>query len=102
MRIAVLCLALCVLVATSHPGRADVDLSSSEWVKYRSRFVTDEGRVLDTGNKEVSHTEGQGWAMLFAEAHGDRATFDKVWNWTRDNLQRRDNAAVFLALGPGR
>jgi len=92
MRLVTLCVALCALIAASSLGRADIDLSAVEWAKYRSRFVTDEGRVLDTGNKEVSHTEGQGWAMLFAEAHGDRAAFDKVWNWTRDNLQRRDNA----------
>jgi endoglucanase len=92
MRFSLLFLVLCALVATSHPGCADGGLPATEWTKYRTRFVTDDGRVLDTGNKAVSHTEGQGWAMLFAEAHGDRAAFDKVWNWTRDNLQRHDNA----------
>lgn len=48
--------------------------------------------MRDTGNKEVSHTEGQGWAMLFAESFDDRATFDRIWRWTRDKLQRGDDA----------
>src|SRR5262249_48667720 len=39
-----------------------------------------------------SHTEGQGWAMLFAESFDDRVTFDRIWHWTRDKLQRGDNA----------
>jgi endoglucanase len=71
---------------------AEDDPVAAGWGVYRTRFVTAEGRVLDTGNKAVSHTEGQGWAMLFAEAAGDRASFEKIWTWTRDNLQRRDNA----------
>jgi endo-1,4-beta-D-glucanase Y len=62
------------------------------WLTYRDRFVGDDGRVRDTGNKDVSHTEGQGWAMLFAEAFDDRASFDRIWHWTRDTLQRPDSA----------
>jgi endoglucanase len=71
---------------------AQDDPLAGEWAKYRDRFVADDGRVRDTGNKDVSHTEGQGWAMLFAEAFDDRATFDRIWHWTRDKLQRSDSA----------
>jgi endo-1,4-beta-D-glucanase Y len=63
----------------------------AQWAVYGSRFVDPDGRVLDTGNKSVSHTEGQGWAMLFAETTDDRVAFDKIWQWTRKNLQRHDN-----------
>ena len=38
--------------------------------------------------------------MLFAEASGDRASFDNLWNWTRDNLQRRDNALFSWRFDP--
>jgi len=48
----------------------------------------------------VSHTEGQGWAMLFAEAADDRGSFAKIWRWTRDNLQRRDNALFSWRFDP--
>ena len=64
----------------------------AEWDKYRERFVADDGRVRDTGNKDVSHTEGQGWAMLFAESCDDRPTFDRIWQWTQDKLRQPDSA----------
>ncbi len=60
------------------------------WGSYKQRFVGPDGRVMDTGNGNVSHTEGQGYAMLLAVAHDDRATFDRVWGWTRDTLRRPD------------
>src|SRR5690606_15934360 len=41
-----------------------------------------------TGNGNTSHSEGQGWALLMAEAHNDRATFDRVLAWTGRSLKR--------------
>src|SRR5206468_12412320 len=78
-----------MLLLSGLPAVAEGDAIAAEWAKYRERFVAEDGRVLDTGNQAVSHTEGQGWAMLFAEAAGDRASFDRIWNWTRTKLQRR-------------
>jgi endoglucanase len=80
------------LLAVCQAAVAQDDPVAAGWATFRDRFVTAEGRVVDTGNKEVSHTEGQGWAMLFAEAAGDRASFDKIWGWTREKLQRHDSA----------
>src|ERR1700683_2892550 len=84
-----------VLIAASFvavPASAQADSLSDEWSKYRDRFITDDGRVRDPGNGEVSHTEGQGSAMLFAQAFDDRATFDRVWQWTARQLRRPDSA----------
>jgi endoglucanase len=64
------------------------------WQAYKTRFVTDQGRVVDTGNALISHSEGQGYAMLLAIAANDRATFDRVWNWTRANLMVRDDQLI--------
>jgi endo-1,4-beta-D-glucanase Y len=61
-----------------------------DWGAFKSAYVTAEGRVVDTGNGGVSHSEGQGYGMLLAEAHGDRATFDQLWGWTGVNLMRDD------------
>lgn len=80
------------LMAVAGAARADDAVLAGEWLKYRDRFVAADGRVCDTGNNGVSHTEGQGWAMLFAEAFDDRATFDRIWHWTRDTLQQPDSA----------
>jgi len=59
------------------------------WSRYVAKFVRPEGRVVDTANAGVSHSEGQGYGMLLAESFGDRAQFDKLWAWTQKNLQVR-------------
>ncbi len=78
------CAALTVL-----PGSA-LAQTGSDWQLYKQRFVTPEGRVIDSFNK-ISHSEGQGWGMLFAQANDDAATFESLWRWTRKNLARKDS-----------
>lgn len=60
------------------------------WRAYKQRFLTAEGRIADTGNGGVSHTEGQGYAMVMATAYRDKAAFDALWGWTRKTLRRPD------------
>jgi endoglucanase len=64
------------------------------WAAWRDRFVTPQGRVVDTGNGGISHSEGQGYGMLLAVAAGDRATFDRLWGWTRANLMVREDSLL--------
>jgi endoglucanase len=64
------------------------------WEAYKARFITERGRLTDTGNNMISHSEGQGYAMLLAVAANDRPTFDRVWGWTRANLMVRDDSLV--------
>ncbi|VTN12488.1 Endoglucanase precursor [Raoultella terrigena] len=42
--------------------------ADTAWESYKSRFMMADGRIVDTGNGSVSHTEGQGFAMLLAVA----------------------------------
>ena len=63
----------------------------SEWAIFKRRFIPSGERVVDTGNEGVTHSESQGWGMLFAEANNDRETFDKIWKWTRTTLRRDDS-----------
>jgi len=62
------------------------------WLIYRTRFIAPEGRVVDTGNGGVSHSEGQGYAMLFATWTNDRPSFERLWNWTHAHLSRPSDA----------
>ena len=64
------------------------------WQAYKARFITDQGRVVDTANGMISHSEGQGYAMVVAVAANDRAAFEKIWGWTRANLMVRDDQLV--------
>jgi endoglucanase len=72
------------------------------WQAYKARFVTEKGRVIDTGNKFISHSEGQGYGMLLAVAANDRPTFDRIWGWTRANLMVRDDALLAWRWEPGK
>jgi endo-1,4-beta-D-glucanase Y len=61
------------------------------WQTYVHNFVTPSGRVIDTGNNNISHTEGQGWAMLMAVAFNDKLQFEKIWQWTNAHLRRPED-----------
>lgn len=62
-----------------------------DWVRYKQIYVSPEGRIIDTGNGNVSHSEGQGFGLLLAVNADDRKTFDLIWHWTFANLQIRDD-----------
>ncbi len=61
------------------------------WQVYKARFISVQGRIIDTANGMISHSEGQGYGMLFAVAANDRETFDRIWGWTRANLMVRND-----------
>ncbi|WP_157220066.1 glycosyl hydrolase family 8 [Flavisphingomonas formosensis] len=60
------------------------------WAAFAARFMMPDGRIVDTGNGGISHSEGQGYGMVLAEAAGDRARFEKLWAWTDTTLARKD------------
>jgi len=77
-------------VAVAVPaGATDPDAEDAAH-DFLDRYVDPDGRVVrrDQGGDTVS--EGQAYALLLAVAVNDRARFDLVWDWTRDELQRRD------------
>lgn len=84
-----LCIGLMLLMTACQPS---LDLHQTEdWQLYKSRFISSDGRLIDTGNNDVSHSEGQGYGMLLAVKHRDREMFDKAWQWTKANLQVRSD-----------
>ena len=64
----------------------------SEWTAYHRRFLAPDGRIIDTANGGISHTEGQAYSMFFAVFFNDRERFDRMWQWTRRNLSRPNDA----------
>ncbi len=72
------------------------------WAQYKQRFLLPDGRIIDTGNNNVSHTEGQGFAMLLAVYNNDRPAFDKIWQWTNATLYRKDNGLFSWRYEPGK
>lgn len=83
-------LVLILLAAVVCDSRA----ASVGWTDFLGIFVSGDGRVVDNGNGNISHSEGQGYGMLLAEANGDAAAFARIWNWTQKNLQVRNDALL--------
>lgn len=66
----------CLLGLTLTLLAGDARAESAGWAQYKHRFLLPEGRIIDTGNHNVSHSEGQGFGMLLAVYNNDRPTFD--------------------------
>ena len=63
-----------------------------DWATFKTRFMDASGRIVDNGNGGISHSEGQGYGLLFAAMAGDRDGFDQMYRWTEDKLARPDIA----------
>lgn len=90
------------LMTRLRPARAQrLSDVAREWGIFRERFLLPEGRVTDTGNGGVSHSEGQGVALLAAVHVDDRATFEHVRAWTRGTLSRPYDSLLSWRYRPG-
>lgn len=99
-----------IAAATGTGGRTEgpeIVALQMDWSHYCRRFITDSGRVVDTANQNMSHSEGQSYAMLLAVAADDRRTFEQVWGWAQQNLARPGDSLLAWrwmprqARGPG-
>ncbi len=61
------------------------------WSAWKAAFLSPEGRVIDHGQSEASHSEGQGYGMLLAIFLDDAEAFTRMRDWTEEKLAvRRD------------
>ena len=63
-----------------------------DWATFKARFMDASGRIVDNGNGGISHSEGQGYGLLFAVGANDRDGFDRLLRWTEATLARPDIA----------
>lgn len=79
---------------------------NSVWEQYKKEYLEqDTYRTLDKQRENITTSEGQSYTMLRAVWLDDKETFDKSWQWTKNNLQR-DEDHLFSWLfgkrpGPG-
>ncbi len=84
----------------SPAAQAQVDLES-DWFAFARRFLHPSGRVVDTGNGNVSHSEGQGYALLAAVRANDRPSFERILAWTLQALRRPNDSLLAWRWRPG-
>ncbi|PXV60727.1 endoglucanase [Dyella jiangningensis] len=62
-----------------------------DWEHFKQNTVSADGRVIDASTPEqATVSEGQSYALFFALIANDRATFDRLLNWTQNNLAQGD------------
>jgi endoglucanase len=89
-----------MVISCARPGVGREPAADNFWTLFRGAFVDASGRVVDTGNGNISHSEGQGYGLLLAVLAGDRATFEKMLSWTEGNLARPDVALFTWKYDP--
>ncbi len=71
------------------PVRVHSPKLRQDWLAFRHQYITPEGRVIDTGNGNASHSEGQGWGLMGAQAADDPVMFATLLDWTSQALRKR-------------
>ncbi|MBZ5603307.1 MAG: cellulase [Acidobacteriia bacterium] len=71
------------------------------WESYVSQFMDGQGRIVDRTEKNRTTSEAQAYAMFFALVANDRGNFEKLLNWTQNNLSGGDLASKLPAWNWG-
>src|SRR5882757_11239868 len=75
-----------VTLAACLQGGCRTDPGWPLWESYTSNAFDAQGRIVDHSAGDRTTSEGQAYGMFFALVANDRARFEKLLNWTQDNL----------------
>jgi endo-1,4-beta-D-glucanase Y len=95
-------LAVVLVVACGLQGGCRAEAPWPLWESYAQKFLDGQGRVIDHSGQDKTTTEGEAYGMFFALVAGDRARFDKLVQWTEDNLAGGDLTARLPAWSWGK
>lgn len=70
---------------------------ASSWETFCQLFLQPDGRIIDHSGGGHSTSEGQVYALFFALINNDRSRFDKILEWTQNNLASGDLTARLMA-----
>ena len=70
------------------------------WVKYKNDYLEPSTfRTLDRQRSDITTSEGQSYTMLRAVWVDDKDVFDKSWEWTKNNLQHKQDKLFSWLFG---
>jgi endoglucanase len=89
-------LAAVAFVCLGGPVARGQSSPADDWSRYKARFIQADGRLSDDSQGDISHSEGQGYALVLAAYNDDPQAFATIWRWTSANLEiRPDNLAAW-------
>ncbi|MBB3917952.1 glycosyl hydrolase family 8 [Rhizobium fabae] len=75
-------------------------INAGAWSAYKAKFLDATGRIIDNGNGNISHSEGQGYGLLLAYLAASPADFEQIWYFTRTELLLRDDGLAVWKWDP--
>ncbi len=70
------------------------------WQDYKTNYVEkDTFRTINKQQENVTTSEGQSYTMLRAVEMDDQTTFDGAWQWSKDNLGRKEDKLLSWLFG---
>lgn len=97
LKIIIILLFICLsFFAFKVDGKQEEVCLKKSYELYQENFISKDGRIIDYGKNDVTTSEGQSYMLLRSIVMEDKTTFDLVWKWTKDNLQRKDNLFAWL------
>lgn len=72
------------------PNKFNFEQLKKSYNYYKKHYVSDEGRVMDPDRNNITVSEGQSYMLFMSLVVNDKKTFDLVYDWTKNNLGRKD------------
>lgn len=92
--------ALAGFLVSSVPALSQQRIETADWDAYKGKFLEARGRIMDDGNGNISHSEGQGYGLLLAYLAGNRADFALIWSFTKTELMIRNDGLAAWKWSP--
>jgi len=73
----------------------NLDLKKS-YELYKKDYMSNDGRIIDPDRGHITTSEGQAYMLIMSRAMNDRKTFDLIYNWTKNNLSRKDHLFAWI------
>ncbi|MEA3228602.1 MAG: glycosyl hydrolase family 8 [Campylobacterota bacterium] len=72
------------------------------WENFKKNFIQKDGRVVDPHNHNITHTESIGYTLYFSYKMDDKEVFNKVYNWSKNNLVKNESGLMGWKWGRDR
>ena len=85
-----------IFFITSPPSRGEDFNFKDAYEFYKYYYMSKDGRIIDNSKKFITTSEGQSYMLMQSFLIDDKKTFDLVYDWSKNNLQRKDGLFSWL------
>lgn len=80
-----------VLLLTAGQSQGASQCRWPAWEQFQKHMISADGRVIDRSSpQQITTSEGQSYGLFFALVADDQKSFERLLNWTRNNLADGD------------